>query len=202
MYLKREFFTKIREVIESYKIPIGLSLVGIVLIIGGMIFSMTPEVTYPKESLVLEEKIIHVDIAGAVSKPGVYKLNEKQLIEDAINQAGGFAEGANKDYISKYLNLAQKLSDGMKIYVPFEGELSTSSGQGVVGGVVTGTNSSQRVNINSGTQSELEALPGIGPVTAAKIISGRPYQKIEDLLNQKIISKSTFEKIKSSVVIF
>ena len=193
-------YLKVKELIENYKIPIGLSLVGLVLIIGGMVFSKNPEEQYPKESLVRTEKTINIDLSGAVLKPGVYKLKDGKLLEDAIKEAGGFAQEANKEYISKYLNLAQKLSDGMKIYVPYEGDLAPI---GVaVGGVVAGTNSSQMVNINSSTQSELEALPGIGPVTAAKIISGRPYQKVDDLLSQKIVSKSVFEKIKGSIIVF
>lgn len=193
-------YLKIKELLEKYKIPIALSLVGIVLIMGGMIFSKNPEVSYPRESLISKEKIINVDISGAVLKPDVYKLKDGQLIEDAIKESGGFMQEANKEYISKYLNLAQKLSDGMKIYVPFEGDSAPAGA--AIGGAVVGTNSNQMVNINSATQSELEALPGIGPVTAAKIISGRPYQKVEDILNQKIVSKSTFEKIKGTISIY
>ncbi|OGE15557.1 hypothetical protein A3B39_02085 [Candidatus Daviesbacteria bacterium RIFCSPLOWO2_01_FULL_37_10] len=188
------------ETINKFKIPIALSLVGAVLILGGVVFTKSPEVSYPKESIVSKEKNINVDISGAVINPGVYKLKEGQLIENAIQEAGGFSIASNKDYISKNLNLAQKLSDGMKIYVPFEGDFAAAGiGQG---GVVAGISANQQVNINMTSQSELEALPGIGPVTAAKIISGRPYQKTDDLLNQKIVSKAVFEKIKSSIIVF
>ena len=190
-------YSNLRDLLERYKIPIGLSLVGLVLIIGGFFFSKSPEVSYPKESLVTKEKPVNVDISGAVVNPGVYKLKTGELVENAVHEAGGFSEAANKEFISKSLNLAQKLSDGMKIYIPFEGEAG-----GVSSGLVSGTNPQSQVNINMASQSELEALPGIGLVTASKIISGRPYQKIEDLLNQKIVSKSTFEKIKGSIVIF
>jgi len=189
----------LRENLEKFKIPIGLSLVGVVLIIGGFILSGSNRQSYkdfPSESIVNQKKI-SVDVSGGINAPGVYKLDSAARVEDAIKAAGGISESANEEYVSKYLNLAQKLSDGMKIYVPFEGDsVLVSGGQAVVAG--TGT----QVNINMASQSELEALPGIGPVTAAKIISGRPYQKIEDLLNQKIVSKSTFEKIKTSVVVF
>ena len=191
-------YIKFKELLEKYKLPIGLSLLGIVLIIGGMIFSKSPEVSYPKESLIAKEKPVNVDISGAVVNPGVYKLKTGELVENAVHEAGGFSEAANKEFISKSLNLAQKLSDGMKIYIPFEGEAGGANSQGIV----SGANTQAQVNINMATQSELEALPGVGPVTAAKIISGRPYQKIEDLLNQKIVSKSTFEKIKDLIVIF
>ena len=191
-----------RERLEKFKFPIALSLVGTVLIVGGMVASgieRQNQKTYPKESLVSTSKNISVDVAGAVNKPGVYKIKEISRVEDAIREAGGFAKTANGEYISKSLNLAQKLSDGSKIYIPFIGE--SLSGVGVLGGVA-GTSTQSKVNINSATQSELEALPGIGPVTASKIISGRPYQKIENLLDQKIVTKSVFEKIKASIIIY
>ncbi len=193
------------DIIDKFKIPIALSLVGVVLIIGGLVssnLSSKPATAYPqfpKESLV-SAKQISVDVSGAVKNSGVYQIKPEGRIEDAIVAAGGIAENANQQYISKYLNLAQKLSDGMKIYVPYEGDPApVGAGQG---GVVAGASTNGQVNINSASQSELEALSGIGPVTAAKIISGRPYSKIEDLLNQKIVSKSVYEKIKDSIVIY
>lgn len=191
-----------RERLEKFKIPIALSLVGIILIIGGMVASGTGkqyQKAFPKESLVTSSKDISVDVSGAVNKPGVYEIKENSRVEDAIKEAGGLTESANKEYISKYLNLAQKLSDGSKVYVPLTGEV----GPGIqTGSSVTGVTVQAKVNINTSTQAELEALPGIGPVTASKIISGRPYQSIEDILNQKIVSKSTYEKIKDSLVVY
>lgn len=191
-----------RERLEKFKIPIALSLLGIILIIGGVFASglnkQRPK-EFPKESLVDSQKLIQVDVSGAVNKPGVYKLRENSRIEDAIKEAEGFTESANKEYISKYLNMAQKLSDGSKVYVPTEGETAVVT---QTGGSVAGTTTQAKVNINTSTQAELEALPGIGPVTASKITSGRPYQKTEDILNQKIVSKNVYEKIKDSLVVY
>lgn len=185
-----------KEKIDQFKIPIGLSLVGIVLIIGGLVASglNKPKVEYPKESIVSGIKQISVDVSGAVVNPGVYQLEENSRVEDAVLSAGGLAENANGEYVSKYLNMALKLSDGMKIYIPMAGE--TYSGGSSVAGVKT------QVNINTGTQAELEALSGIGPVTASKIISGRPYSKIEDLLTLKIVSKKVFDQIKDSISVY
>ena len=196
---------KAREQLDNFKIPLALSLIGVVLIIGGMISSgVTSSASkvkeFPKESLVGSVSQISVDVSGAVVNPGVYNLGSESRVEDAIKAAGWFSEKANGEYISKYLNLAQKLADGMKIYIPPQGETGVQSA-GLVAGVSAGSNSGP-ININNSSQSELEALPGIGPVTAAKIISGRPFQKIEDLLNRKIVSKSTFEKIKASAIAF
>ncbi|MEK7617419.1 MAG: helix-hairpin-helix domain-containing protein [Patescibacteria group bacterium] len=192
---------KYSQILKNFKIPIALSLVGIVLIIGGIIFTDTDSKRheYPQESIVEAQKVLTVDISGAVQNPGVYRLKEGDRIEQAIASAGGFSTQVNKDYISKYINLALKLTDGMKIYVPFEGEIAPiSAGSGTVAGAQT----QGKVNINIASQSELEALPGIGPVTASKIISDRPYQKIEDLLDKKIVGKATFEKIKDQIIVY
>lgn len=190
-----------QEVLDKFKIPIALSLVGIVLIVGGSIVSSKkPEAkNFPQESLVQEQKSIQVDVSGAVNSPGVYPLPEGSRIEDALKSAGGIAEDANIEFVSKSLNLAQKMSDGSKVYIPFEGE---SSG-GVQGGAVAGAtvNSSGQVNINTSSQAELESLPGIGPVTASKITNGRPYLAIEELLNKKIVGKAVYEKIKDLIVV-
>src|SRR5690606_18825508 len=99
-------------------ISIALCLVGLVLIIGGL--SITPRVenSFPVESLVqTSDTEIIVDISGAVQSPGVYTLVDGAIIDDAIILAGGLLNTANKEYISKYLNKAQKISNGTKIYI-------------------------------------------------------------------------------------
>lgn len=191
-------------ILEKFKIPLVLSFLGIVLIIGGVFASNLNKSSnlkkedFPKESLVDNLKMISVDVSGAVTKPGVYQLKEGSRIEDAIKVAEGFLEESNFEYISKYLNLAQKLSDGTKIYVPFKGEQVGGS----LSGVVAGASIQSKVNINTASESEIEGLPGIGPVTASKIITSRPYQKAEDLLSKKAVSNSVFEKIKDLVVVY
>ena len=194
---------KYKQILDLYKLPIALSFVGIVLIAGGIFASSITKnpsgQSFPKESLIQDQKMISVDVSGSVMYPGVYKVNEGARIEDAIKMAGGFSEKANGEYVSKYLNMAQKLSDGTKIYVPFVGEVvSGVSG----GGIVAGTQTQAKININTAAQSELEALPGIGPATASKIISYRPYQEIGDLISKKVVGKAVFEKIKDSIVVY
>lgn len=186
---------------QRYKLPAALGLIGIVLIIGGIFSSNLTKPDskdFPKESIIQKDETISVDVSGAVNTPGVYKVLQTARVEDAINAAGGFSQSANQEYISKYINLAQKLVDGTKVYVPFEGE-TISSGQSTA---VAGAQTASKVNINTASQSELEGLPGVGPVTASKIISGRPYQKIEDLLGSKIVGKSVFDKIKDSILVY
>lgn len=190
------------ENMEKFKLPIALSLVGLVLIIGGIFasgLSKQKPKEFPKASLVDTTKTIAIDVSGAVKTPGVYNLKEDARIEDAIAAAGGFNSQANEEYISKSLNLAQKLVDGSKVYIPSEGDASvptTSSQTGAVAGI------NSKVNINTSSQAEIEALPGIGPVTASKIISDRPYQTIEELTGKKVVSKAVFEKIKDEIVVY
>lgn len=194
----------------EYKIPILLSLVGAVLIIGGIFSSnlLSPKVSTTKSSA-LDSKYkaslvsassnpsqIKVDISGAVLLPGVKSLAANSRVEDLIKEAGGFNASASAEYISKSLNLSQKVSDGQKFYIPFQGEAFSQSltSQGQVAGVSTA-----KIGINSATQAQLESLPGVGPATAQKIISKRPYQDLSDLTAKKAVSKSVFDKIKDLI---
>lgn len=191
-----------RELLEKYKLPLSLSLIGLVLIIGGIFSSGIAKNSakqFPRESIVsTNSDIVTVDVSGAVVTSGVYQLKKGAIIEEAILKAGGFSDQANTEFISKYLNLAQKISDGSKIYVPFIGEKDTdfAVSKGVAGV------SNQPINLNTASQAELETLSGIGPVTASKIIAGRPYRKLEELIEKKVVSKSVFEKIKDQLVVY
>src|SRR3989344_9681048 len=146
-----------KNITTRFKLPIALSFLGIILIIGGIFTSglnkQKPK-DFPKESLVESQKLISVDVSGAVKNPGVYQLKDGSRIEDGIKIAGGFSDNVNQEYVLKYLNLAQKLSDGSKVYVPLEGEQVSSSQT-----TVAGTSNQAKVNINLSLQSEIEALP-------------------------------------------
>lgn len=190
---------ELSQKLEGYKLPIGLILVGVVLIIGGLFLNPQKSSDYPKESIVEPQiKTIKVDISGEVINPGVYELEEGSRVEDLISKAGGLTPNANQEFIAKNVNQAQKLVDAAKYYIPKEGEDVTSVNS-YMSGSVAGT-SSQIVNINSASQKDLESLPGIGPVTASNIIQNRPFTSVDELVNKKIVNKSTFEKIKSSIV--
>lgn len=200
---------RLNELINQYKLPILLSLVGTVLIIGGLFSSNlnsltnlkpkpTPK-TFSKQSLVDANKLaeIKVDISGAIEEPGVYSLTADSRVEDLIKRSGGFLRSANKEFIAKNLNLSQKITDGMKVYIPFEGEqattvLAATSNQ-------SSTNTSGLIGLNTALISQLDSLPGIGPITAQKIIDNRPYSDVSELLSKKVVGKSTFEKIKDLV---
>ncbi len=205
---------KLKELVSSYKLPIALTLLGGVLLSGGVSTSFSqikaPSLKIedlPKASLVSAENItkdITIDISGAVQTPGVYHFEKDSRVEDAIRQAGGFSELVHKQFVSKSLNLATKLTDGQKIYIPFEGELASVAPVAVLAAVSPiGSNLTSQpsgvINLNSASQSELESLTGIGPVTAAKIINARPYNTVGELLSKKTVSKTVYEKIKAEV---
>jgi len=137
---------------------------------------------------------ITVDVEGAVVKPGVYSINANARVKDALIAASGLGNDADRDWVAKSLNMAAKVSDGSKIYIPRFGESvqATVLSSGIAGN--TGA-----INLNSASSQELDSLSGIGPVTAEKIISGRPYSSINDLLEKKVVSEKVFNQIKDKI---
>lgn len=185
----------------KYKVPLLISLVGLVLLIGGVASSGIIPRTFirPQKSFNSQNnipKLIKVDVSGAVKNPGVYDLPFGSITKDAVLAAGGVIDQADPDYLSKKLNLAQKLNDGMKIYIPFTGESTQNfTNTNLLGSFAEGG----VVSINLGTLAELDSLPGIGPTTAQKIIDKRPYNDIAELLSKKAVTKSLYDKIKDKV---
>ena len=167
-------------------------LVGTAVIGAGVFWTKTQSEPAPVQILSASGSAeLIVDIGGEVVRPGVYKLPIGSRIEDALRSAGGVTGGADTDYINKYLNKAAKVSDGQKLYIPHAGaenaQRSTLNAQ---------------VNINSASQAELEGLPGIGPVTAGKIISNRPYQNTSELLSKKIVGRKVYEQIQDQISVW
>lgn len=145
------------------------------------------------ESLVTERKTVAVYVAGGVVSPGVYEIHEKSRVIDAISAAGGFSPDADMRLVERSLNLAQEVVDGTKIYVPRLGDTVLSED--------LHSQNSGRVNINNASKEELMKLKGIGEVYSEKIIEGRPYRSIEELVEKGVIPKSTFEKIKDQITV-
>src|SRR3972149_6243277 len=147
------------------------------------------EIISAADSKSVGEIVVHVD--GAVTRPGVYQVKTDSRVNDAISAAGGLSGNADQSKI----NLAAKITDGQKIYVFAQGEnTGTTSIKGITS--ITG---SDLININTASESELDKLPGIGPVTAQKIITSRPYSSLEELLTKKAVSSSVYEKIKGLI---
>lgn len=212
--------------LERYRQQVGLTLVFLILIGGGVLaFSGK---SGPKEeiSIVKSEKtgvpegtaaaevaaplpaLITVEAAGAVLNPGVYELLAGSRVVEVLDQAGGLSDQADKDWVAKNLNLAAKLSDGDKIYLPAVGEMTEP---GVVSGSTVGATETladkcDKVNLNSATAAALdECLPGIGPAYAQRIIEYRQahggFKAIEEIQNVSGIGPKTFEKIKDQITV-
>lgn len=147
-----------------------------------------------------------VDVTGAVTKPGVYHLPGGSRIGDAIDAAGGFSPRVDADKVASALNLAETLKDGSQVHVPSRDDPSSGpSGSGTGGAGTGGTGGGGTlVDLNTATASELDALPGIGPVTAAKIIDSRtttPFTSIDELTSRKLVGEKTFDQLKSLVTV-
>lgn len=153
------------------------------------------ETNSSSKSSISQNNLITVDIEGEVVKPGVYKLKQNSIIQDALVASGGLTELADRNWIAKNLNLALKITDSQKIYIPKIGDTSQT-----VLGNSDQINSTDLININSASESQLDQLWGIGPVTANKIISQRPYSTIDQLLEKKAVSQKVFDQIKDKII--
>jgi len=107
-------------------------------------------------------RTLFVDVVGAVRRPGLYRLKDGSRVADAVIRAGGPTPKAQIEL----LNLAARIADGEQIVVPRRGVGGALAAPG--GGVATGP-----VHLNSATLEQLDALPGVGPVTAQKILDYR-----------------------------
>ncbi|KAA5806738.1 helix-hairpin-helix domain-containing protein [Thermoanaerobacterium thermosaccharolyticum] len=141
-------------------------------------------------------KEIKVYVTGLVKSPGVYTMKDGDRVDDAIKLAGGALEGADLSNI----NLAEKVKDEQMIKVPKIGENNNSTG-----GIGDVEKADGKININKATKEELDTLPGIGEVTAQRIIDFREqhgnFQKIEDIMNVSRIGPKLFEQIKDKITV-
>ncbi len=131
-----------------------------------------------------------VDVSGAVKNPGVYHFHYGDRVGDAIEAAGGFSDEVDADWIDRVLNKTEKLKDGIKLYIPKKSDATQVS---------VGKKASRMVHINSASASELEDLNGVGVSTAEKIISNRPYSRIEELVEKKVLGQKVFDQIKQQI---
>ena len=148
--------------------------------------------------------VVYVHICGAVNDPGVYEMKPGDRIFNAVDAASGFTDEAATDYV----NLAQEITDGMKITIPTEAEAeameeaSAGSGTGPVG--YSGS-SDGRININTADVTALTSITGIGPTRAEAIIAYREqngaFGSIEDIKNVSGIGDSTFNKMKDEITV-
>lgn len=203
--LKEEDVAKglvLEEIWERNKILVILGLVGLILIGIGVFLVLLTQQKEPEIQIIPVEKeegrgTIFVYLEGAVRKPGVYELPDGARLNDLLIRAEGLSAGADREWVGQNLNLAQKLVDGSKIYIPERSETSRSLGEG---GQVGGSNT--KISINTASKSQLESLWGIGEKRAEDIIKNRPYQTVGEILTRKIIPQNVYEKIKDEITAY
>ena len=177
------------------------------------IVEAAPEITGP----------VTVDLSGAVKNPGVYTLDSSARVGDAVRLGGGFLSEASEMWVSKSLNLSQPLEDSEKIYIPFEWEVtevvpvavipfpgsaisntlasstSTASAKDTTSQAENTSSSGALINVNTGPNSDLETLKGVGPSYADRIVANRPYKDIIEFRELSGIPSSTVDNIESSI---
>ncbi|MBI4322612.1 MAG: helix-hairpin-helix domain-containing protein [Chloroflexi bacterium] len=177
----------------------AIAVLGFLLVAGVLVFvtSQRPsrplEVVSPTSVPDAKSRWIKVYVSGEVARPGVYTLADDDRIDDAVTAAGGPTEDADLNRV----NLAVRVRDQMQIHVPKQG---TSAD---LPGLVGLPSQLAKININSAGISELDTLPGIGQVTARRIIAYRqekgPFRSIEDLKETKLVNNATYERIKDLI---
>lgn len=142
--------------------------------------------------------LVHVD--GAVASPGVYELAAGSRALDAVEAAGGLAEGAD----TTQLNLAAPVTDGEKVHVPAEGE-SLPQATGSAGSAGAGADPAGPVNLNTADEAALDTLPGVGEATARAIVEDReqngPFASVDDLMRVSGIGEKKLERLRGLVCV-
>ncbi len=178
---------------------IAFGLVGILLIGLGAVLFFPRE---PEIEIIPFDKAqggpastIFVDIEGAVQNPGVYELATGSLLNDLLIRAGGLSASADRELAAKNLNLAQKLVDGSKFFIP---SMNETIGQVAA----TASQATAKININTASLAQLDTLWGIGEKRAQTIIDSRPYQNVEELVSRKVVPQNVYERIKDEVAVY
>ncbi len=140
---------------------------------------------------------IKVHVVGAVVAPAVYQLAADARVVDALEAAGGPTESADLSA----LNLAMPLRDGQQLVIPHGSSRPPAAGATALPS--SGATTSGKLDLNSATRRQLEDLPGIGPVTAQRILDYKDKNgrivAVEELKDAKLVNSSTYEKIKDMV---
>jgi competence protein ComEA len=150
-----------------------------------------------------------VEIVGAIDRPGVFRLPAGSRVGDLVAAAGGYGARVDAGRASRELNLAALLHDGDQVRVPSRDDEQVSGTGSATGGAAGsgGTSGAEAVgplDLNRATSTQLEGLPGIGPVTAGKILASReeqPFKDVQDLRARKLVGEKTFEKLKGLVAV-
>ena len=182
---------------------IGLAVVALVAAVAAVyaLFQALDERSAPP--IVIEDAAANlpvvVEVRGEVEAPGVFALSPGARLQDAIAAAGGLSREADLSTV----NLARRLRDGELVVIlalPAPGSTPTIL---TAGAGDAAEDSRARININTATANELESLPGVGEVTAARIVAYReqngPFRSVDDLIHVQGISDRTIDEFRDLV---
>jgi competence protein ComEA len=188
-----------RRQLFAAAVAVAIVLVVFVRHLGGSgsgARAVTPLAAPAKPAKAVAAKLLVIDVAGAVRRPGLYRLREGSRIDDAIAAAGGPTAKAQLDAV----NLAAPIADGEQVVVP---------GRGVAGAPAAtppaaGSSPSAPLDLNTATAEQLDSLPGIGPVTAQKILDYRqahgPFHSVAELEGVPGIGPGRLSQLKGLVI--
>lgn len=157
----------------------------------------------PREPHPTPTVVVYVHVDGAVHLPGVVSLPSGARVFEAIDAAGGASEDAEL----REMNLAARVTDGQKLVIPARASPLSAEADGRPTPAATPQTptaaGAPRININTASQRVLETLPGIGPVTAGRIVEYRqsngPFARIEQLRDARLVNAPTYERIRGLV---
>jgi competence protein ComEA len=211
---QHDYTGAVQSWLANHGLPIGVAVIvgGFVALMGIVRSPAQPPIEVrAREPLPSPTVVVYVHVDGAVRAPGVYALPSGARVFEAIEAAGGRSEDADL----RELNLAARVADGQKLVIPDKVETAEAvappppanvaapaSGRGAASSGPANA-ASARINLNTATQSILETLPGVGPVTANRIIEYRqangPITRVEQLREARLVNASTFERIRGLV---
>lgn len=184
--------------VAQRRVLAGVAVLVVVVFFGvprlahrGASGAAVPPLRAPRVDHAAKAKLV-VDVAGAVRRPGLYRLASGARVADALAAAGGATPRANVDAV----NLAAPLADGLQVVVPLRGAPGASSS--------SAPSSTAPVDLNSASVEQLDALPGIGPSTAQKIVDYRQahgaFHSLEELDAVPGIGAGRIAQLKGLVV--
>jgi competence protein ComEA len=185
---------------------VAVGLVLAVLALAGQRLARTGAASAPETVAQLEPvraskrsmSVLVVHVVGAVRRPGLYRLREGARVADAVARAGGAERGAQL----AGLNLAAPLVDGVQVLVP-EAPVAEAAGGAAVTGPADPGAAAPKPSLSSATLEELDALPGVGPITAQRIVDFRtehgPFRSVDDLDAVPGIGPTRIEQLRDLV---